>query len=45
MKTYNIRITVGDDPILYHKVEVSGNTPCLLEDEIKRTVDKFYGKK
>lgn len=42
MNTYYIKI-VADD--YYHKVEVSGNTPCMLEDDIKRTVDKFYGKK
>ena len=42
MNTYYIKITSGEH---YHKVEVSGNTPCMLEDEIKRVVDKFYGKK
>ena len=42
MNTYYIKIVADDH---YHKVEVSGNTPCMLEDDIKRTVDKFYGKK
>lgn len=40
MKTYYVKINVDDH---YHKVEVSGDTPCMLEDEIKRIVDKFYG--
>ena len=29
----------------YHQVEVSGNTPALLADEIKRVVNKFYEEK
>lgn len=39
MRTYNIKIHVDDH---YHEVEVSGDTPALLADEIKRVVDKFY---
>ena len=26
----------------YHAVEFSGNTPCLLADEIKKVVNEFF---
>ena len=39
MKTYYIKINVDDH---YHRVEVSGDTPALLADEIKRVVNEFY---
>ena len=42
MSTYYIKIEASDH---YYRVEVSDNTPCLLEDEIERVVEKFYGKK
>lgn len=39
MKTYYIKINVD---YRYHQVEVSGDTPALLADEIKRVVNRFY---
>lgn len=42
MKTYHIKINVDDR---YHQVEVSGNTPALLADEIKCVVNEFYEEK
>ena len=39
MKTYHIKINVD---YRYHQVEVSGDTPALLADEIKRVVNEFY---
>ena len=39
MKTYYVKINVDDH---YHQVEVSGDTPALLADEIKRVVNEFY---
>ena len=43
MQTFYIKI-VHDETSNYNKVEVSGNTPCLLADEIKKTVTGFYHK-
>ena len=39
MKTYYVKINVD---YRYHQVEVSGDTPALLADEIKQVVNKFY---
>lgn len=40
---YTIRIRVTDNMVT--EFETSGNTPCLLADELRSTAVKFYHNK
>lgn len=39
MQTYNIQIRVD---VNYQQVECSGNTPCLLADQIRDLVKEYF---
>lgn len=39
MQTYNIQIRVD---VNYQQVECSGNTPCLLADQIRDLVQNYF---
>ncbi len=39
MQTYNIQIRVD---VNYQQVECSGNTPCLLADQIRDLVKDYF---